>query len=93
MSTVQLRAVVLGSLAHPEYDYYCLSQQLCPLYGNAVAKREATKCHYVKKCDIMPQMSNCCSTGVYGKMCACSARGRIKHNTLESVFVVLESRK
>ena len=41
----------------------------------------------------MPQMSNCCSTGVYGKMCACSARGRIKHNTLESVCVVLKSRK
>ena len=48
MSTVQLRIVVLGSLAHPEYDYYCLRQQQCPLYRNAVAKGEATKLRYVK---------------------------------------------
>ena len=43
-----LYSCVLSCSAHPEYDYYCLSQQLCPLYGNVIAKREATKFHYVK---------------------------------------------
>ena len=52
---------------------------LCPmgLYQWSHQSCESSMSH------AMPQMSNCCSTGVYGKMCACSARGRIKHNTLE----------
>lgn len=43
-----------------------------------------------QKYDATAQTSYC--TGAYGKL-RCSTRGRIKHNTLESAFFILTSRK
>ena len=60
------------------------------LLGKRCCKRGATKCHYVKS--MMLRHKHGTGEGHMVKCMHVALEGRIKHNTLESAFVVQKSR-